>query len=76
MIEKLRKIIGETFGVDPSSINESSNMENTNHWDSLKHIELMMSLEEAFGVTFAADEIVTMTNVKKITEVLIAKGIK
>lgn len=76
MTEKLRKIMSGVFGIDPNSINESSNMENTNHWDSLKHMELMMSIEETFGVTLAADDIVNMTNFKKITEILNGKGIK
>lgn len=76
MIESLRKVMAENFGLDSNSINEFSNMENTEHWDSLKHMDLMMSIEEAFGVTFTADEIVSMTNFKKIQQVLNNKGIQ
>jgi acyl carrier protein len=37
-------------------------------WDSLKHMELMLSLEEAFGVDFDPDDFALMTNVQACVE--------
>ena len=43
-------------------------------WDSLKHMELVVSLEEAFGMQLTFDEIVAMQSVGEIKRVLRAKG--
>ena len=47
----LYKIIGKVLGVDPTALNDESNAQNTPKWDSLRHIELVIELEESFGVT-------------------------
>jgi len=42
----------------------------------LKHMNLIVALEEEFGVTFSEDEIVEMLNYKLIKETLKGKNIK
>lgn len=39
-------------------------------WDSLRHIELMFALEDAFGVQFSAEELATLDNVATIVAIL------
>jgi len=39
-------------------------------WNSLTHIELIVGLEELFGIQFTQDEVVKMTSVGAIRDVL------
>ena len=44
--------------------------ENSQVWDSLKHMELIVVFEEAFSIEFEEDEMVEMTSLLKIIELL------
>lgn len=43
-------------------------------WDSLRHVELMFALEDAFGVEFSADELAALDSVEAIVAALMEKG--
>ena len=43
-------------------------------WDSLKHMELIASLEEQLGIQLSFEEIVSMRSVADIKRVLNSKG--
>jgi acyl carrier protein len=44
-------------------------------WDSLNHVTLILELEGAFGVSFAAEEALGMTDVGAIKRVLRTHGV-
>lgn len=50
IFEKLRGIIAEQFGVDPSGITRETSFEGDLGADSIDIVELTMALEEEFGV--------------------------
>lgn len=58
-----------------SKITDDLAMKDVEAWDSLKHMELVMSLEKSFNVELTFDEIVTMRSVREIRRVLAAKGL-
>ena len=70
MREKVIKIMSTVFQLDKNEINDNSSMENVKSWDSLKHINLIISLEEEFDCEFPSDEVVQMISLKKILSVL------
>lgn len=39
-------------------------------WNSLAHVQLMLELEAAFGITFDADEIASLASVSAIVKTL------
>ena len=45
------------------------------NWNSLTHIELILGLEEMFGIQFVQDEIVEMTTVGAIRAALRRHGL-
>ena len=45
-------------------------MKKVDAWDSLKHMELIVALEQAFDVELTFDEIVAMQSVREIKRVL------
>ena len=38
------------------------------NWDSMKHIEIIMTLEEEFGISFAPEDIPQLKSLSKIIE--------
>ena len=41
-------------------------MDNEELWDSMKHIEIIMTLEEELGITFEPHDIPNLTSMQKI----------
>jgi acyl carrier protein len=71
MEEKIKKIMSELFSIEIDVINDDTSMKTLEVWDSLKHMELITSIEESFPVSrLEIDEIIQMTNFKKIKEIL------
>jgi len=71
----LNKMLAETFAVDSSALVDSLAMTDVAKWNSLTHIELIVGLEELFGIQFTQDEVVKMTSVGAIRDVLRRHGI-
>ena len=71
---KLNEVIAGVLNIESSVINDESNALNTPNWTSLRHIELILAVENAFGVRFSMSEIVTMQNVGDMRSLLVEKG--
>jgi acyl carrier protein len=44
-------------------------------WDSLRHLNLILALEEKFGVTFEAEEIPELVSVRVIAKALESRNV-
>jgi acyl carrier protein len=75
MNDKLLQILADTLGVDPSILNDETSMENTPAWDSVAHLNLVLSLEQAFGQKFTPEEFMQMQSVVAIKRALTAHGL-
>ena len=75
MNDKLFQILADTFGVEKSALNAGSSVENTPAWDSVAHLNLVLSLERAYGHRFSTDEFMQMQSVSAIERVLADHGI-
>ncbi len=70
MNERIVNVMKEVFGV--SAIAETASQENLDKWDSLNHLNLIVGLEDEFGVTFEPEEIAEMKDYKTV-EVMVNK---
>jgi acyl carrier protein len=66
MKDKVKKIISEVFNLDLDSINDDASPDNIMNWDSLNHMNLVVSLEEEFSIRFSDQEISEMLNLELI----------
>jgi acyl carrier protein len=74
-VENLKMVLAQVFRVPVKSISEHTIMKDIDTWDSLTHMELILTLENEFGVTFLGEEIMVMTSFKSIKSTLTAKGV-
>lgn len=51
-------------------ITPEMSMESTKGWDSFAHLELMLLIEDSFGIEFEADVIPTILDVASILEAI------
>jgi acyl carrier protein len=54
--DRMRKIIAEQLGVDESQVVPSASFEEDLNADSLDLVELIMSLEEEFGIEISEED--------------------
>jgi len=72
---KLKTVISNVFELTSDKIDELTTMESIEQWDSLKHLQLVMEIEEKFGVVFETEEILEITSFIGIKDILRNKGL-
>jgi len=73
--EKLRHAISQTLEVPPEAIAATSSSEDIAGWDSLGHVNLMISIEQIFDVQLDVEDFPKLTSVPAILEYLKNNGI-
>ena len=63
----------DIFAVPLESISADSSPATIEAWDSMKHLTLVLALEEKFGLHFSPEEIESMRNVSAISAMIDAK---
>jgi acyl carrier protein len=75
MNQRLRAILKEVFGLKDAEICPSLTRDDVGSWDSLRQMDLVLSLEQEYGITLEMADIVRMESVASIEEVLRSKGV-
>jgi acyl carrier protein len=66
MKEQVFQILCSVMNTSIDNVNIESSSDNIKNWDSLNHMNLILSLEEEFNISFDSDQIIKMTSVKEI----------
>jgi len=72
---ELKHVVALALNVDDAEIGDDASMDTIEAWDSLRHLYVVMAVEEAFGVTFDDGEAVAITGLPLIREGLERRGI-
>ena len=73
MEDRIKKIMSDVLNIDVSLINNETSPDNIENWDSLKHMNLIVALEEEFEIEFDDEEIVDSMNYALIVIILKSK---
>lgn len=76
MLEKMRKYISEQLNVDESEIQMDTSFQDDLGADSLDLYELVMNLEDEYGIEIPVEELQKMTTVGDVIRYLKAQGIE
>ena len=76
MLEKIKEILVEQLNCDADSINEDTSFKDDLGADSLDLFELVMALEEEYGLEIPAEELSDVETVGDIIEYLKNKGVE
>lgn len=67
---KLRQIMSTVFDVPIEDIIEDALTDTIENWDSLRHLNLILALEEEFAITIPDEEVGNLVNYKLIELVI------
>jgi acyl carrier protein len=59
---RIKKCMVSIFGIEEDAINDDASMDNIEAWDSIRHINLIIALEQEFGITFPDEEVALLTS--------------
>lgn len=76
MLEKLKEIIAGQLNMDAAQIQPSSNFKEDLNADSLDLFELIMGLEDEYGVEIPAEDLEKLVTVQDVCDYLTAKGVE
>lgn len=68
--EQVFEIVASILRVPPASIDASSSPDTLPEWDSLRHLQIVLALEEAFSLQLSVDEIEAMHSVRVIAAIV------
>jgi acyl carrier protein len=70
LIEQVRETMADVFGLDETDLPADPSQATLSAWTSLKHMLLMVGLEERFGVELSMDEMLAMKSQADIVRIL------
>ena len=63
VFEQVRGVASDIFGVPAETISAESSPETIENWDSMQHLNLVLAIEEKFGVQLEPEDIEQMKNI-------------
>ena len=64
--ERVKKIIAETLEIPVTSIDDNASQKTLENWNSLRHLNLIVALEDEFNLSFEPEQIGIMVSVDAI----------
>ena len=65
-MKKLNQIISEVLRIKEEDLKDELIVQDLESWDSLKHMDLISTIEKDFNIQFGMDEILSMKDIKTI----------
>jgi len=69
----IKNVMSAVFEIPIEEINEDTSPDNVGSWDSLKHMNLVVALEEEYDIEFIEEEIVEMMSLSQIKSIVLEK---
>lgn len=73
VMEKLTEIFQDVFDDEGIVLTDSTNAEDIEDWDSLEQINLIVSIENEFGMMFEISEVSDLANVGEMADLIMSK---
>ncbi|HMD16693.1 MAG TPA: acyl carrier protein [Terriglobales bacterium] len=61
--EQVRSVASDIFGIPAAEITTESSPETIENWDSMQHLNLVLAIEEKFGVQLEPEDIEQMKSI-------------
>ena len=71
--ERIKNVMSAVFEISEAEIKNDSSPDTIGSWESLKHMNLVVALEEEFEIEFTDNEIFEMMNYSLIKNIISGK---
>jgi len=68
--ERIKDTMAAVFNMPVKKISNASSRDNIKNWDSIKHLQLILALEEEFNVTIESEHAAEMLNYSLIQNII------
>jgi acyl carrier protein len=75
LMAQILSIIERALDKAPQTLDPDAAMDETQGWDSLKTMEIVVAIERHFQTTFSAQQMMSMDSANSIYEALAANGV-
>jgi acyl carrier protein len=71
----LKSLFAAVLDVESSSLDDTTSPASLDRWDSLAHVELMTTVEEAYDVILTTGEMRQVDSIGELRRILRSKGV-
>lgn len=71
--KKLNEVFQDVFDDETITVNDETTSADIEDWDSLEHINLIVAVENEFGVHFNMGEVNKMKNVGEMVDIILQR---
>lgn len=71
--EKLNEVFRDVFDDDEITVSDDTTADDIDDWDSLEHVNLIVEVENTFGIKFNMGEVNNMKNVGEMVDKILSK---
>lgn len=68
MSEAIKQVMAQVLQIDAASIDEGTSTDSVDRWDSLRHMQLILALEDEFDIQFPDEMIPDLLNYAALEE--------
>ena len=73
LLERVRVLVAEVLQVPLEQVGPDSSPDTIETWDSLQHLNLVLALEQEFGVQFTPEEMEELLSVQLVADLVTEK---
>ena len=74
--EKMNEIFRNVFDDEEIELHDETNAEDIEDWDSLEQINLIVAIENEFGMMFDMAEVADLANVGEMVDLILSKDVE
>lgn len=74
VFKALNEVFRDNFDDEDITLTEKTVADDIEEWDSLEHINLVIAIEERFGMKFTMKEVTGMKNVGEMVDIILERG--
>ncbi|MCX9103478.1 acyl carrier protein [Aeromonas veronii] len=73
---QLEKLFSDALGIPVEQVSDVLSYQEIPQWDSVAHMGLIAQLEDHYGILLDTDDIIDMSSVAKVREILKKYGVE
>ena len=73
VFDQIRTMASDFFGVPAERLSAASSPQTLENWDSIQHLNLVLALEEKFGLQLSPEEIEQMKSIGETAKLIESK---
>lgn len=66
LLDQVRRVVADVFALPLAEVDPQTSPHSVERWDSIEHLNLVLAVEQSFGLSFRPEEMAELTSVAAI----------